>query len=148
MRTREVAIGYRQKLGLVLICLGFRVHGLKFSSASTLTVREHLCPTGLDLDRSARTYFRPGRERVEIRLGLQVWCDCSCLVRACWGGGGVIPLKLLMHLYKPQRLAAHTVRIVVVAAPVVRITMAIIAILALLAVVVVVVVVVAVSLGT
>ena len=64
------------------------------------------------------------------------------------GGGGVIPLKLLMHLYKPQRLAAHTVRIVVVAAPVVRITMAIIAILALLAVVVVVVVVVAVSLGT
>ena len=148
MRTREVAIGYRQKLGIVLICLGFRVHGLKFSSASTLTVREHLCPTGLDLDRSARTYFRPGRERVEIRLGLQVWCDCSCLVRACWGGGGVIPLKLLMHLYKPQRLAAHTVRIVVVAAPVVRITMAIIAILALLAVVVVVVVVVAVSLGT
>ena len=143
MRTREVAIGYRQKLGIVLICLGFRVHGLKFSSASTLTVREHLCPTGLDLDRSARTYFRPGRERVEIRLGLQVWCDCSCLVRACWGGGGVIPLKLLMHLYKPQRLAAHTVRIVVVAAPVVRIT-----ILALLAVVVVVVVVVAVSLGT
>ena len=54
----------------------------------------------------------------------------------------------MMHLYKPQRLAAHTVRIVVVAAPVVRITMAIIAILALLAVVVVVVVVVAVSLGT